>query len=104
MSSTTSNSDDGKRDASSNQQTSNSRKEFASSYRVLLVDDDCDILLTFKKGPEELEEKSKIFGTTKIQVDTFANPKQALSSFRAGIYHLLLLDIRMPDINGFELY
>ena len=35
---------------------------------------------------------------------TFADPKEALTSFKAGVYNLLLLDIRMPDINGFELY
>jgi DNA-binding response OmpR family regulator len=37
-------------------------------------------------------------------VDTFADPKEALSSFKAGVYDLLLLDIRMQDMNGFELY
>jgi DNA-binding response OmpR family regulator len=95
--------DDGKRDVSSNQQTSNSRKELATSYRILLVDDDSDILMTFKKGLEEQADKSK-FNNKNIQVDTFANPKEAHSSFKAGVYDLLLLDIRMPDINGFELY
>ena len=91
-------------DSSYRPQESNSQKRLASSYRILLVDDDPDILLTFKKGLEAQDEKSKIFGDTKIQVDTFANPKEALSSFRVGVYDLLLLDIRMPDINGFELY
>jgi two-component SAPR family response regulator len=28
----------------------------------------------------------------------------ALSNFKAGLYDLLLFDIRMPNINGFELY
>jgi two-component system, OmpR family, response regulator ChvI len=71
---------------------------------LLLVDDDHDILLTFKSGLEEYVDKSKIFDGAKIQVDTFADPKEALTSFKAGIYDLLLLDIRMPNINGFELY
>jgi two-component system, OmpR family, response regulator ChvI len=61
-------------------------------------------LLTFKSGLEEYVDKSKIFDGAKIQVDTFADPKEALTSFKAGVYHLLLLDIRMPNINGFELY
>jgi DNA-binding response OmpR family regulator len=100
---TSSSNDHGRRDVSLNQQTSNSRKEYDASFRILLVDDDLDILLTFKKGLEEQPDKSK-FDNKKIQVDTFANPKEALSSFRAGVYDLLLLDIRMPDINGFELY
>ncbi len=81
----------------------------AATYRILLVDDDHDILLTFKEGLEEEQDdvdKSKIFvdGVKKIQVDTFADPKEALSSFKAGVYDLLLLDIRMRDMNGFELY
>jgi two-component system, OmpR family, response regulator ChvI len=82
------------------------KKESAITYRILFVDDDADILLTFKEGLEEDDDKSKIFvaGAKKIQVDTFADPKEALSSFKAGVYDLLLLDIRMPHMNGFELY
>jgi CheY-like chemotaxis protein len=84
-------------------------KESVATYRILLVDDDHDILFTFKEGLEEqrdVVDKSKIFvdGAKKIQVDTFADPKEALSSFKAGVYDLLLLDIRMQDMNGFELY
>jgi CheY-like chemotaxis protein len=71
---------------------------------LLLVDDDIDILLTFKSGLEEYVDKSNMFDGAKIQVDTFADPKEALASFKAGVYDLLLLDIRMPNINGFELY
>jgi two-component system, OmpR family, response regulator ChvI len=37
-------------------------------------------------------------------VDDFNDPVQALLSFRAGQYDLLLLDIKMPKMNGFELY
>ena len=68
----------------------------------MLVDDDADILLTFKKGLEEVQN-TKVEGAN-LQVDTFADPKEALTSFKAGVYDLLLLDIRMPNINGFELY
>ena len=83
------------------------KKEPAATYRILLVDDDQDILITFKEGLEEHDvvNKSKIFvDGAKIQVDTFADPREALSSFKAGVYDLLLLDIRMRDMNGFELY
>jgi CheY-like chemotaxis protein len=84
------------------------KKPAVDTYRILLVDDDSDILFTFKEGLEEQRDvdKSKIFvaGARKIQVDTFADPKEALSSFKAGVYDLLLLDIRMPHMNGFELY
>ncbi len=37
-------------------------------------------------------------------VDVYTDPTRALSSFKAGLYDLLLLDIRMPDMNGLELY
>jgi CheY-like chemotaxis protein len=37
-------------------------------------------------------------------VDTFNDPLEALSNFKAGVYDLLLLDVKMPKMNGFELY
>jgi CheY-like chemotaxis protein len=78
------------------------QNEYVTSYRLLLVDDDPDILLAFKSGLEELQS-TKVEGVN-LQVDTFADPKEALTSFKVGVYDLLLLDIRMPNINGFELY
>jgi two-component system catabolic regulation response regulator CreB/two-component system response regulator ChvI len=62
--------------------------------RVLVVDDEPDINLTFKTG---LEANGFI-------VDAFSDPVLALSNFKPGVYDLLLLDVRMPQINGFELY
>ena len=67
---------------------------------MILVDDDPDILLTFKKGLEEVQ--NTIVEGVNLQVDTFEDPKEALASFKADVYELLLLDIRMPNINGFE--
>lgn len=37
-------------------------------------------------------------------VDVFNDPFSALSNYKAGLYDLSLLDIRMSDMNGFELY
>jgi two-component SAPR family response regulator len=37
-------------------------------------------------------------------VEAYNDPLQVLSNFRSGSYDLLLLDIKMPNINGFELY
>jgi two-component system, OmpR family, response regulator ChvI len=37
-------------------------------------------------------------------VDTFNDPQEALSNFKPGLYDLLLIDVKMPKMNGFELY
>lgn len=64
------------------------------SSRLLLVDDEPDVIFTFKKG---LEAHGFV-------VDAFNDPVLALSKFKPGVYGLLLLDVKMPRINGFELY
>ncbi len=62
--------------------------------RILIVDDDRDILLTFRVG---LESYGYI-------VDTYDSPQKTLKEFKAHDYDLLLIDIRMPNMSGFELY
>ena len=62
--------------------------------RILLVDDEPDITVSFKAM---LEQKG-------FKVDTFNNPLVAIGSFKPGVYSLLLLDIRMPEMDGFKLY
>jgi two-component system, OmpR family, response regulator ChvI len=59
-----------------------------------LVDDEPDIIDILQVGLEE----------NGFKVDAFTDPELALSSFKAGTYDLLLLDVRMPKLNGFELY
>ena|SRR5215217_8628068 len=61
---------------------------------ILLVDDEHDITYSFSIA---LEDKG-------FAVDTFNDPQEALSNFKAGLYDLLLLDVKMPKMNGFELY
>ena len=39
-----------------------------------------------------------------FDVDTYNDPLLALSNFKPDSYGLALLDIRMPKMNGFELY
>src|ERR687896_727771 len=63
--------------------------------RILLVDNEPDICLTFKEGLE---------GCNGYKVDAFEKPREALQNFRAGKYDLILLDVKMPEMNGFQLY
>jgi DNA-binding response OmpR family regulator len=62
--------------------------------RILLVDDEPDITYTLEIVLED----------NGFMVDSYTDPTLALSNFRPGLYDLLLLDIRMPTINGFDLY
>jgi len=68
--------------------------EMNSKKRILVVDDEVDVMLTFKLC---LEENGFI-------VDAHNNPVSAINNFKAGLYDLLMIDIKMPDVNGFELY
>jgi CheY-like chemotaxis protein len=68
--------------------------------RILLVDDDPDITLTFKKGLEEENETSG--NKVVLQVFSYNNPLLALAEFKTNFYDLLLIDINMPKMNGFE--
>ena len=64
----------------------------------MVVDDEKDILSIIKRG---LESKNR------FQVETFIDAESALESLKKkpnDYYDLVLTDIRMPKINGFELY
>ena len=63
-------------------------------YRILVVDDEPDILLTFKIVLEE----------NGFKTDAFNDPILALRNFTAGSYDFAILDIRMPRITGLGLY
>ena len=67
---------------------------YEHKHRILIVDDEPDITLSFKLSLEK-------YG---FHVDFYNNPITALSSYKPGLYELLLVDIRMPLMNGFELY
>ena len=62
--------------------------------RILVVDDEPDISSSIKRGLER----------NGFQVDAYSDPEEALAEFKPGMYDLLLVDIRMPKLNGFELY
>jgi DNA-binding response OmpR family regulator len=62
--------------------------------RVAVVDDEPDITIVLKRG---LEQHG-------FAVDAFNDPQVALASFRPNYYDLMIIDIRMPKLNGFDLY
>jgi CheY-like chemotaxis protein len=68
--------------------------------RILIVDDNPDITYTFKKA---FEEADRIGGNkTSFHVDAYNDPLVALSEFKPDFYDLLLIDIDMPKMNGFD--
>ena len=62
--------------------------------KILLVHDEPDLTMTFKA----------ILQGVGFAVDIYENPLVALSNFRPHYYDLVILDIKMPEMNGFELY
>ena len=61
--------------------------------KIFLVDDEPDIANSLRLG---LERKGFI-------VDVFTDPTEALAKYKPHYYDLLLMDIRMPKLSGFEL-
>ncbi len=66
--------------------------------RILIVDDDPDNTTTFKVGIENATKTS----SKRIAVDAYNDPRKALLDFQPNFYDLLLIDIKMPQINGFQ--
>ena len=66
--------------------------------RILIVDDNEDVTTTFKADIEENNDANK-----RIEVYTSNDPVVALSEFKPNFYDLLLVDINMPHMNGFDL-
>ena len=62
--------------------------------RILLIDDEPDITFTIK---DILEDNG-------FQIDSFNDPILALNSYKSNFYDLVILDIKMPKMDGFELY
>jgi CheY-like chemotaxis protein len=61
--------------------------------RICFVDDEPDIILLCKIVLEEAG----------YEVDTFTDSILALSKFKPNFYDLIVLDIKMPNMDGFEL-
>jgi DNA-binding response OmpR family regulator len=69
--------------------------------RILIIDDDVDVTITFKAGIENSNNNND--ANKRIEVYTSNNPSVALSEFKPNFYDLLLVDINLPHMNGFEL-
>ena len=65
-----------------------------ATKKILIVDDEPDITLTLRKGLE----------LSGYDVQSFNDSLAALSSYKPDIHDLLVIDIRMPNMTGFELY
>jgi DNA-binding NtrC family response regulator len=62
--------------------------------RIMIVDDEADVTYTLQKMLEQDDHK----------VESFNDPRQALEYFDRTLFDLVLLDIRMPHIDGFHLF
>jgi CheY-like chemotaxis protein len=81
--------------------SSTTKQEKPFLKRILIVDDDPDLTLTFKVGLELDYDNSD--NKIRFEVYTYNNPAVALSEFKPNFYDLLLTDIYMPNMNGFKL-
>lgn len=59
-----------------------------------MIDDEQDVTYTIKM----------VLQSNGFVVDSYTDPTMALSNFKQGLYDLLLLDIKMPQINGLDLH
>jgi DNA-binding response OmpR family regulator len=65
-----------------------------SIKRILIIDDEPDVILVLKQ----------VLEANGFEADSYEDPRLPLKNFRANMFDLLLLDIKMPDINGMDLY
>jgi DNA-binding response OmpR family regulator len=66
-----------------------------SGKRILLVDDEPDVTMLFSMV---------LNANNGFDVHSFNDPLLSLSNFKPDYYNLAILDIKMPKMNGFELY
>jgi signal transduction histidine kinase len=72
----------------------NAKDNSNNKKRILIVDDELDVNTVLKKVLEQ----------GGFNVDSYHDPILALENFDAGSYDLLLLDIKIPEMDGFHLY
>src|SRR5918996_2986635 len=62
--------------------------------KILVVDDETDLTMLFSLALEY----------NGFKVDAFNDPQEALSNYKPSYYDLVILDIKMPKMDGFQLY
>jgi two-component system, OmpR family, response regulator ChvI len=72
----------------------NNNNDDNNNNNILLVDDEVDITTVYTLGLQD----------NGFKVDAFNDSLQALSDFKSGFYDLMLIDYKLPKMNGFELY
>ena len=74
--------------------TTETTKHNGKKKKVLIIDDEPDVSMVLKM----------ILDQNGFNADSCDDPILALENFKAGSYDLLLLDIKMPEMDGFRLY
>lgn len=74
--------------------SSNSQQEQSTKKRILVVDDELDVNISLHM----------VLEANGFKVDSYSDPREVLEHFRPGIYGLIILDIKMPHLNGLALY
>lgn len=62
--------------------------------KILLVDNEADITYALENALED-------YG---FSIDSFNDSMLSLNSYQCNFYDLIILDIKMPNMDGFELY
>jgi len=62
--------------------------------KILLVDNEADITYALENALED-------YG---FSIDSFNDSMLSLNSYKRNFYDLIILDIKMPNMDGFELY
>jgi DNA-binding response OmpR family regulator len=69
-------------------------KDNDKKKKILIVDDEPDVSIVLEK----------VFKQSGFIANSYDDPILALENFKAGSYDLILLDIKMPEMDGFQLY